>query len=104
MTDPVVDTTVPERTWPLFPGEHPDLPRLRSELHPGRPAETRGKRVTRAARAPYARYLFDTTRVIETGNPDRIRSHAAELLNLADALEHAHLETPADELFPEDGQ
>lgn len=88
-------------TWPLAPGEHPHLPRLVTELHPGRPAEYRGKKVTRPARAPYARVLISPVRTLETGNPDRLRAWAVELLDLADALQHAHLETPADQLFPE---
>lgn len=103
---PVADAaTSPEPTrWPLAPGEHPDLPRLHCELYPGRPAGGTRRKPT-PSRVPTARFLIDTTRVIETANPDRIRGYAQELLDLAEALEHAHANFLAhpDQLQLEEG-
>lgn len=90
MAEPALDpqSSAP-RTWPLAPGEHPDLPRLHCELHPGRSAAGTARKPI-PPRPPTARFLITTTRVIETANPDRIRTYAQELLDLADGLEQAH--------------
>lgn len=84
-------TSTDTPSWPTAPGEDPTgtLPRLVCELHPGTPATGTGRRAE-PARHPWARVLINTTRVIQTGNPDRLRHDAGRLLELADALQHAH--------------
>lgn len=85
---PAPDTVA--TSWPLAAGEHPDLPRLSIEVyegHPGYPVK-RGKPPVGVP--PYARVHFTATRVVNTGNPDRLRAYAARLLAAADALEAEH--------------
>lgn len=72
-------------TWPLAPGEHPDLPRLHLELTAAT-ATTR----TGPGRPACARVLFSPLPVLITANPDRLRAIAVQILDLADALEHTH--------------
>ena len=80
-------------TWPLAPGEHPDLPRLHLELHAATPA-TR----TSPAQPACARILFSPLPVLTTANPDRLRTLANALEQLATDLEHAHtLGTPGQQ-------
>ncbi len=76
------------------PGEHPRLPRLVCELTEARPEQTtaRGK-VIQAGRPTTARVLIDTTRVLVTAHPPRLRAWAAQLLELADVLELEHRRT-----------
>lgn len=87
MTD-AAPTVEPARAWPLAPGEHPDLPTLRVELHEGRPA-TGGRKATTAL-PPHVRILFSPLPVVDTANPDRLRHYARQLEAAANVLEHEH--------------
>lgn len=87
MTD-AAPVTKPARAWPLAPGEHPDLPRLRVELHEGRPAVA-GRKATTAL-PPHVRILFSPVRVVDTCSPDRLRHFATQLQAAAEVLEREH--------------
>lgn len=79
---------LPATVWPLAPGEHPELPRLRVEVHEGRPAIA-GRRGTTSI-PPYVRVLFSPLPTVSTGDPDRLRHYAAQLHAAATVLEREH--------------
>lgn len=81
----------------LAPGEHPDLPRLVTELYAAQPEERVGRK-TFPGHPAYARYLLSPLRVLATASPARLRRHAHQLLALADALELVQAEpTPGQQ-------
>lgn len=81
-------TPTAQRAWPLAPGEHSDLPRLRVQLHDGRPAVA-GRKPTTAI-PPHVRILFSPLGVVDTSNPDRLRGYATQLIAAANLLEAEH--------------